>query len=49
MSKSSERIARIRRKYGKDAFHKFGLRGGSPILKSWTEHRAIKGYKVSRG
>lgn len=35
------RIRRIKEKHGKDAFIKWGKRGGSPILKAWKEGRII--------
>jgi hypothetical protein len=35
----SARTRRIKEKYGKDAFRKWGRKGSSPILKAWKEGR----------
>jgi hypothetical protein len=41
-------VEKIRRKYGKDCFRKWGNQedSGSPILKAYKTHRPVKGYKV---
>jgi len=37
MNKYDTRTAKIKRKYGADAFKRFGKMGGSPILKLWKQ------------
>lgn len=38
----------IKRKYGANAFRKWGARGGSPILQAWKKKKLVMGYKVSK-
>jgi len=35
-------VLAIRRKYGANAFSKWGRRGGSPVLKAWEEGKIPK-------
>lgn len=42
----ARRIAKIRRKYGQNAFVKFGRRGGNPVLLALKYHKPVKGYRV---
>jgi hypothetical protein len=45
--RDSQRIQKIKRKYGADAFKKFGRKGGSPILLSYALKKPVKGYRVT--
>ncbi len=35
----SDRVERLKRKYGANIFVKWGREGGSPLLKAWEEGR----------
>jgi hypothetical protein len=35
--RQSERIKKIRKQYGASAFSRWGKKGGSPILKAWSQ------------
>lgn len=35
-------VEKKRRKYGANCFHKWGLKGGSPILKAYAQGRLVK-------
>jgi len=37
----------IKKKYGKNAFRRWGAKGGSPILAAWAEKHSVKGYRVT--
>lgn len=45
MSNGKNRITKIKKKYGENAFKKFGARGGNPIL---NDHALVKAYKEGR-
>ncbi len=36
---ASDRVTKIRRKYGITSFRTWGKRGGSPVLKAWVQGR----------
>ena len=40
-------VQAIKRKYGANAFKRWGSSGGSPILLSYKYKKPVKGYKVS--
>ncbi len=44
-----ERINKTKRKYGANAFRRWGAKGGSPILLAYRLHRPVKGYRVTKG
>lgn len=41
-------VEKIKKRFGKDAFRKWGRLGGSPVLLSLKLHRPVKGYKVTK-
>ena len=41
-------VTKIKQKYGKKCFEKWGERGGSPILLSYKYKKPVKGYKVTK-
>lgn len=40
-------VSAIKRKYGANAFKRWGRKGGSPILAAWAENHQVKGYRVT--
>lgn len=42
MVNQNERIRKIKKKYGADAFVKFGKKGGSPVLRDWKAGRLVR-------
>ena len=40
-------VQAIKRKYGANAFKRWGEKGGSPILLSYRDKKPVKGYRVT--
>jgi hypothetical protein len=41
-------VAAIKRKYGANAFSKWGAKGGSPVLRAWKSGRIPKSLVKSK-
>ncbi len=48
MISQAERIRKVKRKYGENAFKKFGRMGGSPVLKAWKQGKIPKSLVKSK-
>lgn len=47
--KTSNRVAKIKHKYGVGIFRKWGKKsGGSPILRAYRTGHPVKGYRVTK-
>jgi hypothetical protein len=42
-------VEKIKKRFGSNAFVKWGRSGGSPILLSYALKKPVKGYKVTHG